>query len=121
MRCLFLDEFYTEMLHDCHQHKLVVPSMESLLAGPKTPKSHMVFYDICMKPVTGNTAWKTTLRKTLEEGDNFGMPTDCAFACIILENNYESWVSKGRDLHFDLVTEYDKDGDGMQHPLLTEY
>lgn len=54
-------------------------------------------------------------------GDNFGTPTDCAFACIILENNYESWVSKGRDLHFDLVTEYDKDGDGMQRQLFTEW
>jgi hypothetical protein len=95
--------------------------MESLLAGPKTPKSHMVFYDICMKPVTGNTAWKNTLRKTLEETDNFGTPTDNAFACIILENNYTSWMKKGQELHFDLVTEYDAIGNGRDRQLYTEW
>jgi hypothetical protein len=95
--------------------------VESLLAGPKTPKRHMVFYNICMKPVTGNIAWKNTLMNHLTEGDNFGTPTDCAFACIILENNYDSWITKGAELHFDLVTEYDKNENGSDRQLYTEW
>jgi hypothetical protein len=111
----------TDMMHVCHNNKLVVPSLESLLGGPKTPKSHMVFYDICVKPVTGNTAWKNTLRNPLTDGINFGTPTDCAFACIILENNYDSWITKGEELHFDLVTEYDDLGNGHDRQLYTEW
>jgi hypothetical protein len=42
-----------DMLLECHENDLVVPSLESLLAGPTYPKCHMIFYNMCIKPMAG--------------------------------------------------------------------
>lgn len=107
------------MLQDCHERKLVVPSFESLTYGPMYPKGHLIFYSICLKSVVGGPTWKQCLRKEGEELDGFGTPTDYAFAYIILENNYESWVRRGREALFDFVTEYEDEGCGKRS-LYTE-
>jgi hypothetical protein len=98
---------YADMLLECHENDLVVPSLESLLAGPTYPKCHMIFYNICIKPMAGGVAWRTALKSGFEHVGCFGTPTDFAFAYLILENNYQSWMKKGRDYKYKLVTEYD--------------
>jgi hypothetical protein len=96
------------MLQQCHENKLVVPSLESLIAGPTVSlKSHMVFYHICVKTVAGSVLWRNALKESFVKAGCFGTPTDFAFAYIILENNYKSWMRKASDHQFDLVTEYD--------------
>jgi hypothetical protein len=61
---------------------------------------------------------ENTLRNPLTDGINFGTPTDCAFAYP--ETNYDSWITR-RELHFDLVTEYDDLGNGHDRQLYTEW
>jgi hypothetical protein len=100
------------MLQECHEKKLVVPALESLTAGPKYPKSHMVFYEICLKSVVGGAVWRKSLKSSYEGPGGFGTPTDYAFAILILENNYEAWMRKGKDTMLDFTTEYEDDGLG---------
>ena len=68
----------------------------------------------------GGVAWRANLKKPYEGTAGFGTPTDYAFASITLENNYESWVRKGRATNYDFLTEYEDEGLGRKR-LYVEY
>jgi hypothetical protein len=108
------------MLQECSDQKLVVPSLEGLIAGPDMPTYQLAFYDICVKSVTGNVAWRKSMKNADEDPGFCATPTDIAFAVIILENNYANWIAKGKANNFTFETEYDPIGAKGQTRLYTE-
>jgi hypothetical protein len=67
----------------------------------------MVFCNVCMKPMAGGLAQGTALNSSFDHAGHFGTATDFAFACLILENNCQSWMRKGRDHKHESITDCD--------------
>lgn len=98
-----------EICNLCTREGLIFPCIEAFQAGIKFPSVHMVFYEYFLKSCVGDSEWKDIcLNPTNCQSDAFVDPPLEAFATIMLENNYFSWLLSAKDEYGDtLVTDYD--------------
>jgi hypothetical protein len=127
----------SDMCKLCMRFALVLPSCECFNKRLDDPNSYFVFHKYFVRAVIGDEEWKKSYRSgreshtggdstiTTQYRDQLCSPLDEAFALIMLQNNYFSWLLEAKEeMGEHLVTDYDschKLQDGTQMTTFAHY
>ena len=92
----------------CDEKQCILPAWESFSTRLDDPKMYYLFYENFYKAALGETVWKEDMKADNNEA-RIGNTNTEAFAHLVLQNNYFSWlyeIKQSRDLKH-LLTEYD--------------
>jgi hypothetical protein len=94
----------------CARNALVFPACEAFQKRLDDPNHYFLFYKYFLRSAVGDEEWKrnSSSNKSIELSSRLATPLDEAFALVMLQNNYFSWLLEVKEEYGDsLVTDYD--------------
>ena len=102
---------HTDMCKLCARNALVLPACEAFQKRLEDPNHYFLFYKFFLRSAVGDEEeWKrkSTSHKSVDNTSSLSSALDEAFALVMLQNNYFSWLLEAKEeFGNSLITDYD--------------